>query len=440
MSRRLFLQRQDGHEFPLGAKISLGRTEDNDIVVNDSRVSRHHATIWFSQGQYWIRDEGSTNGTFVNEQRIQREQTLNVGDRVWIGGTTLELKEEVGESVKTIVARPTFAPIRRPKTGPIILLAGGGAALLLVVVVLFSSAADSGIPEPTRIAQYALTSSARTPSATPTEVPPTPTVTPTPTDTPTPTPTATPTFCVECGRQQALSAVVQIFSPNDEWIGLSFGSGSFVSSSGHILTNFHVVGNPATGRLDNQRGLIFVAINTKADAPPVVTYIAELVAKDVDLDLALIRVVRSSARLKEFPLPVTRNNIGMALDVLRRAANEGGEPTAVGLRFLTVPIGDAEKLNPGDRITTLGFPGIGGETVTLTQGTVSGFLAEGRLSRAWIKTDTEINPGNSGGMALSERWELIGVPSRATERVGGSGKIGLIRSITTAKTLLGMAR
>jgi hypothetical protein len=67
----------------------------------------------------------------------------------------------------------------------------------------------------------------------------------------------------------------------------------------------------------------------------------------------------------------------------------------------------------GDPITILGYPGIGGETITLTRGDVSGFTSqEGRGERAFIKTSATIAGGNSGGLAATEEGYLIGIPTR----------------------------
>lgn len=63
----------------------VGRLPDNDIVLNDKRVSRHHAEV-VQQGNRWLlRDTGSTNGTAVNG-KIVREAVLKPGDTISLGG------------------------------------------------------------------------------------------------------------------------------------------------------------------------------------------------------------------------------------------------------------------------------------------------------------------------------------------------------------------
>ncbi|MFQ3549222.1 MAG: FHA domain-containing protein [Armatimonadota bacterium] len=67
--------------------LTIGREASNPIALpNDSTVSRKHCTVYKSGGMIYIRDEGSSNGTFVNDIKIT-EQSLNSGDRVRIGDT-----------------------------------------------------------------------------------------------------------------------------------------------------------------------------------------------------------------------------------------------------------------------------------------------------------------------------------------------------------------
>lgn len=77
-----------GHIFEItGGSMLMGRESDNPIPLsNDSTASRRHATISQSNGGYSIRDEGSSNGTFVNGAKIT-EQKLSPGDEIQVGGT-----------------------------------------------------------------------------------------------------------------------------------------------------------------------------------------------------------------------------------------------------------------------------------------------------------------------------------------------------------------
>lgn len=69
--------------------LTIGRDETNGIAFpQDSTVSRRHASVMRSNGEYSVRDEGSSNGTFVNGMKIT-QQTLHPGDEIQIGGTRL---------------------------------------------------------------------------------------------------------------------------------------------------------------------------------------------------------------------------------------------------------------------------------------------------------------------------------------------------------------
>ena len=83
-----------GRDFPLTKTlISIGRGLDNDLVIDDPRVSRHHAQITFRHSHYLLRDQRSTNGTFVNNQPIETV-VLASGDTVSIGGFELAFTQE----------------------------------------------------------------------------------------------------------------------------------------------------------------------------------------------------------------------------------------------------------------------------------------------------------------------------------------------------------
>jgi hypothetical protein len=83
-----------GRDFPLHKTlISVGRGLDNDLVIDDPRVSRHHAQITFRHSHYLLRDQRSTNGTFVNSQPIETV-VLASGDRVSFGGFELTFSQD----------------------------------------------------------------------------------------------------------------------------------------------------------------------------------------------------------------------------------------------------------------------------------------------------------------------------------------------------------
>jgi hypothetical protein len=89
---RFISGKYQGGEFPVAAEkqILIGRSSDLDMVLVEDMVSRKHARIGMQGDQIWIEDLGSTNGTFVNGEKIKRAR-LKEGDRVLIGTSILKL-------------------------------------------------------------------------------------------------------------------------------------------------------------------------------------------------------------------------------------------------------------------------------------------------------------------------------------------------------------
>lgn len=75
-----------GVTFPLeGDQLTIGRDSSNGVAINDAEVSRRHSRLSFQGGKYVIEDLGSTNGTFVNGQRLAGPVVLKAGDVVSLG-------------------------------------------------------------------------------------------------------------------------------------------------------------------------------------------------------------------------------------------------------------------------------------------------------------------------------------------------------------------
>jgi pSer/pThr/pTyr-binding forkhead associated (FHA) protein len=90
---RFISGKYQGGEFPIqpDKQIFIGRSSDLDMVLVEDMVSRKHAKITTQGGdQIWIEDLGSTNGTFVNGEKIKRAR-LKEGDRVLIGTSILKV-------------------------------------------------------------------------------------------------------------------------------------------------------------------------------------------------------------------------------------------------------------------------------------------------------------------------------------------------------------
>lgn len=221
-------------------------------------------------------------------------------------------------------------------------------------------------------------------------------------DNPSPTPISAQ---VQDPLERALSATVQILTPDEgNRDRTSTGSGTVISSKGYILTNFHVVGDLDLRQLYNASGLILIGVSPSGSMqPPTIRYQAKVVEADYNADLVLLQIV---------------------------ALADGGQlPDDLGLT--AVAVGDSNTVSIGDQLRIIGYPGLGGSTVTLTRGIVSGFLPEG-----WIKTDAEINPGNSGGAAINEAGDLVGIPTAGNVGDSFPGKLGLIRPVNMARHLI----
>ena len=181
------------------------------------------------------------------------------------------------------------------------------------------------------------------------------------------------------------------------FIGL--GSGVLVSEKGHILTNAHV--------LENCSGEIYIATVQNVDSKSEITYTAELLKIDSELDLALL-VVNSS---------ITGN-------------------TPLG-DFKYFEMKSSTELKLGESVEIWGYPSSRGDgesyslNINLTKGTVSGFEQDSSYKRGWIVTDADISYGNSGGAALDSFGRLIGMPTFGVTE--GASWIGYLRTSDVLK-------
>ncbi len=71
---------------------TLGRAAECELRLDDTYVSQQHARIFDRNGNWYVEDLGSTNGTFVNEQKLVAPAMLTPGDTVRVGTTTVELR------------------------------------------------------------------------------------------------------------------------------------------------------------------------------------------------------------------------------------------------------------------------------------------------------------------------------------------------------------
>ncbi|MGH2650702.1 MAG: FHA domain-containing protein FhaB/FipA [Actinomycetota bacterium] len=78
--------------FRLSDAVSIGRSERSTITLDDSYVSQSHARLYARDGAWFVEDLGSTNGTFVNEQKLASPAMFQPGDKVRVGQTIMELR------------------------------------------------------------------------------------------------------------------------------------------------------------------------------------------------------------------------------------------------------------------------------------------------------------------------------------------------------------
>lgn len=78
---------------PIQRRVRIGRQADNDLVVSDPGISRHHAEVINESGTCTLHDLGSTNGTYVNGS-VVTEHALGEGDRISLGSTVVEFRRE----------------------------------------------------------------------------------------------------------------------------------------------------------------------------------------------------------------------------------------------------------------------------------------------------------------------------------------------------------
>lgn len=193
-----------------------------------------------------------------------------------------------------------------------------------------------------------------------------------------------------------VKVIAYALSYDGSLIAEGYGSGTLIDSKGTIATNAHVVRSAYDPTLPADA---FQVCLTRSNAPdsPICEFVASLVSMHEVSDIALLRMDSIDARGNtvnfDFNLPYQNN----------------GNPAI------------------GDALTVIGYPNIGGKTITYTTGIVSGFLEEQGVLEGmaiggtkYIKTDAVISSGNSGGTAVDKDGNFIGIPSLglATESLG----------------------
>lgn len=83
--------------------ISIGRTSEADIHLDDEKASRLHCGIRCWDGEYYVKDLNSKNGTYLNNEQIADISKLNDGDTIRVGSSTIRVTADAGKGTETII-------------------------------------------------------------------------------------------------------------------------------------------------------------------------------------------------------------------------------------------------------------------------------------------------------------------------------------------------
>jgi pSer/pThr/pTyr-binding forkhead associated (FHA) protein len=78
--------------FRMGPSMIVGRSPECEVRLEDTYVSQQHARVFGKNDAWYVEDLGSTNGTFVNDQKLAAPALVQPGDRIRVGTTVLELR------------------------------------------------------------------------------------------------------------------------------------------------------------------------------------------------------------------------------------------------------------------------------------------------------------------------------------------------------------
>ncbi len=168
-------------------------------------------------------------------------------------------------------------------------------------------------------------------------------------------------------------------------------------------------GRGSSSQPANADGLAWVGLTQDAREKPDEWYIAAMVASDAQRDLAVLRVLYTA----------------------------DGQ-TARSRRFQPLAIADSSALALGQQVVALGYPTLGGATITLTRGSMAGFVTEDGVR--YGKTDSELLPGSSGGAVLDDEGRMVGIITGAMTEVRTQGRLSYFVLSNEAREVIGEAR
>jgi S1-C subfamily serine protease len=212
-----------------------------------------------------------------------------------------------------------------------------------------------------------------------------------------------------------INATVRIGILDQTWKEVGHGSGSIIDARGLILTNFHVIGDNESGRYHNADGISYIYLTLDPRDPPKLQFIAQVVDADAGRDLAVLRII----------------------------ATTNGEPPADCLNLPVVTMNSDVQVEIGKKVTSVGYSGVGGNTVSIASGQVVGFeqvtmSSSSTRSFEAIKYDASDSRGASGGPIVNDANEQVAVVFAGWSDQGDS--LGYARSITLARDLIASAQ
>jgi len=370
-----FVIDSEGYRYPISQPgLSLGRAVDNDVVLNDSETSRHHAAIKLQGEQAWLYDLDSSNGVYVNDRRISGPYPLQSGDVIRLGRTTLTASSITmpGPAPAPVAAPASSAPSTFYQILPAMLVGVAIGLVGLALVLIF-------IVRP-------LVSSSAPPESPPHSV-----------------------------YTNALYSIAFLNTAIGETGNAAVGTGVVLSENGRILTAYNAVYDPTTQRPYNRRSQVKVGFSTAGGGqPPNVWYMARVVRTDRQLDMAILQIF---AREDGSPLP---NSFRLRPAPLGKGSTlQTNSPLAV-ISYLG-GVMEAEQVTQA-------------QTLGIGEGQVLGFTPDIALQaeRGWIQSDIGLSVRNIGGLGLDQAGNVVGLYTGANAGSGG----GLLRPIEFAQPLL----
>jgi len=340
--------------------VTIGRGADNKFVISEQSVSLHHAELSIISARFWLRDLGSSNGTYVNGRRIT-ESTIDIGDVVSFGLIKTKfngvgfpiLVENSLQDLQPIESQSPKKKLEFQKRASVLI----GLVVLIVLVLVLVRSRGGGLST-TEIARA------------------------------------------------TVSIVMEDTSGEYCWSG----SGALILDGKYVVTNAHVAAfSTEDGPKFSGCKVLTIGLSDSTGLNPS-DYVGGFVAAiDTERDLALIE-------------------LNVPIDSRTR-------------KSLFIKSGD---IGLESKIRVFGYPGIGGNSLTVSSGIISGLDRSEKFS--YFKVSADISGGNSGGPVVDNKGQLVGIATAlARQRIDcssgttcysdGNG-LGLVRPISLVQPLL----